>query len=271
MNRFDNLMTDMKAALALSNRYKGLFLPSLIGNIVFFILLVIFIIALIIIGAGTAFSVAAYDAANNLEAMLLTLSGIGFFLFVMFSLVLITALVLDIGITGLVVAATEDKRPTAAIFFGAVKAHLLPVLGTHIVLFFLYILGFVVLAIPLVVYTLTVGLLSGGWGMVLLVATFRVLLGFWVIIKVAQDIGGFDSIGENIRFGRHYYWLLILVVYLEISFAGFLPGLLGVIGTAIAGFFIAHVVETYFKIVILLTYRRHKADDHDTFGAMETF
>lgn len=271
MNRFENLMTDMKTALALSSRYKGLFLPSLIGNVAFFVLIVIFVIALIVIGAGTAVGVAAYGSSDNLEALLLTLSGIGLFLFIMFSLLLITGLVLDIGITGLVVAATEDERPTAAIFFGAVKAHLLPVLGTHIVLFFLYILGFVVLAIPLVIYTFTVGLLSGGWGMVLLMATFRVLLGFWVTIKVADDIGGFESVGENIRFGRRYYWLLILVVYLEISFAGFLPSLLGMIGAAIATFFIGYMVDTYFKIVVLLTYRRHKADGYDMPGAMENF
>lgn len=259
MNRFNDLMDDMKEALELSSRYKGIFLPALIGNVVLFVVIIIAIVGMVfgMIGTGVGAAMAA-RANEGFGALFAIIGGMVIAMILMTLVITIAILTIEIGIIGLVIGVTEDQKPSAGLFFGAVKEHLLPVIGTNIALFFIYIIAFVILLIPLVIYLLTVGILSGGWAMLLLSCTMQALLGYWVLIKVEDRIGGFEGLRRNIKFGRHYYWLLILVVYLEISFAGYLPSLLGLIGAAIGSIFIAYVVSTYFKIVVLLTYRRYK-------------
>jgi len=259
MNRFNNLMDDMKESLELSCRYKGIFLPALIGNVVLFIVIILTIVGLVFGMIGTGLGAAMAGARDGgFGAFFAIIGGMILVMFMMILFITIAILIIEIGIIGLVIGVTEDQKPSAGLFFGAVKAHLLPVIGTNIALFFIYIIAFVILLIPLVLYLLTVGLLSGGWAMLLLSSTMQALLGYWVLIKVEDRIGGFEGLRRNIKFGRAYYWLLILVVYLNVSFASYLPGLLGFIGAAIGSIFIAYVVSTYFKIVVLLTYRRYK-------------
>ena len=53
MERFNNLMDDMKFAVTLSLKNKGLFLPALIANIVFFVLGIVLVIGIVAIATSS--------------------------------------------------------------------------------------------------------------------------------------------------------------------------------------------------------------------------
>ncbi len=257
MDRFNILMDDTKEALNLSLENKGLFLPALIANIVVFVLgifMVVFIIASIVGSIGVLRNSA------GIGTKLAMVSGIIIAIIVVLLIFTIIFMALDIGITGLVIDVVDGNKPTAATFFHAIKSNLLPVLLTNLGLLVLYFLGFILLLIPLVIYLLTVGILTGGWGMIFLSCVMQTLLGYWVLIKMEDQRGGFESIGVNIKFGRKHFWLMVLIFYMQLSFAAYLPGLLGLLGAALASFFISYVVVTFYKIILLKTYRRYRED-----------
>ncbi len=260
MERFNNLMDDMKFAVTLSLKNKGLFLPALLANIVFFVLGIILVIGIVAIATGSMIRLTAISSDGGFASGTNTALIVGLIIggLILFLLMALMFLILDIGITGMVIGVTDGEKPSAQLFFSSVKSNLLPVFLTNLGLFFIYMFGFVLIIIPLILYMVTVGLLTGGWGMVLFSAAFQALIGYWVLIKVEDHRGGFESIGVNVRFGRRYFWLLVLIVYLQTSFAAFLPGLLGMLGAAFASLFIGYMVITFFKIVVLLSYRRYR-------------
>lgn len=259
MERFNNLMDDMKYAVNLSLQNKGLFLPALIANIIFFIFGILLVIVIVAIATGSLMTLNSnpgigFSPSSNIALII----GLGLGIFILFLLMSLMFLILDIGITGMVIGVTDGGKPTAKMFFGAVKTNLLPIIVTNIGLFFIYILGFILILIPLILYMVTVGLLTGGWGMVLFSAAFQAFIGYWVLIKMEDQRGGFESIGLNIRFARQYFWLLVLIVYLQMSFSAYLPSLLGILGAVFASLFISYMVMTFFKIIILVSYRRYR-------------
>lgn len=258
MEGFNNLMEDMKESLILSNQRKGIFLPALIANIAIFILGIIALVVIIASVTGTI--VAAINDFDNVVANVALISSIILGILILVLIFSILFIALDIGITGLVIGAVDGEKPTASLFFSAVKRHLIPVFFTKIGLGLIILISMILWIIPFVLYLVTVGLLSGGWGMIFLTCVLNALIGFWVLIKIEDHRGGFESIGVNIQFGRSHIWLLILIFYLQINLASFLPGLLGFLGAAIASLFISYMVTTYFKIVLLMTYRRYRKE-----------
>lgn len=255
MERFDHLMDDIKEALILSNGNKRLFLPALLANILIIVLGIVMVVFFVAAMIGTVSAVSDFSMNGPRWSMIFgMIIGIVLFLIV-FSIVFMA---LDIGITGLVIGLVDGERPSSSLFFGAIKNNLFPVFLTNLGLTFIYFFGFLLLLIPLVLYMLTVGVLTGGWGMIFLSCMTQTLLGYWVLIKMEDHRGGFESVGVNIRFGKNHFWLMILIIYMQISFAAFIPGLFGLIGMALASFFISYVVTTFYKIVVLLTYRRYR-------------
>ena len=250
MNRFSNLMDDMKTALTISGQFKGLFLPAIIANVLLFIMGIGAIIVMVITVAGTFAAMEYMSAASIVGLVLMVLA--------MFLVTVLVFAALDMGITNIVIKAVDGEKPTAAIFFEGIRKHFFPVILTRIVLWLIYTVVFTVLLIPIILYALTAGILTGGWAMLLMSCTFQALIGYWLIIKMEDQRSGFDSVGVNIGFGRKYYWLMVLIIYLQMAMANYLPNLLGIIGAALGAVFVSYVVATFFKIVILLTYRRYR-------------
>lgn len=259
MERFNHLMDDMKAALTLSLNNKGLFVPALIANVAFFVIGLVLIIAIVAIATGSIISFSQPDPGFSSTPRLAMVIGLIIALLVIILLMSLMFLILDIGITGMVIGVTDGEPASGKLFFSAVKSNLLPIFLTNIGLFFISILAFILIALPLILYMVTVGLLTGGWGMVLFSSALQAFIGYWVLIKMEDHRGGFESIGINIRFGRHYFWLLVLIVYLQTSFSAYVPGLLGMLGAVFASLFISYIILTFFKIVVLLSYRRYRS------------
>ena len=254
MERFNNLMDDLKDALTLSYKNKGLFLPALIANIVVLVLgigaAIFFVVSII----GTVASFGNPSMSGPSWKLIATLIIVGIIFILIFSIIMMA---LDIGISGLVIGVVDGQSPSGNLFFSAIKEHLIPVFLTKFALMFIYSFAFLLLLIPIVLYTVTVGVLTGGWGMLFLTCALQTIIGYWVLIKVEDHRRGFESIGINIRFGRQNFWLIILVMYIQYCMTAFLPNLLGLIGAALASFFISFLVVTIMKIVLLKSYRRY--------------
>ena len=253
---FNQLMDDMKEALTLSNRNKGLFLPALIANLIMVILGFIMIFIFIFLVVGTIMSISATQANWS---YLISIGIITMLLIILFSLVFMA---LDLGINSIVIGTVNGEKPSAAIFFKGIRTFFLKVLSTNIGLFFLYTIGFILLLIPYILYLLTVGILTGGYGVLFLSCLFQAFLGSWILLLMENGdnkIGGFSSIGINLKFGKRYFWLMILVFFIQLQLTAYLPSLFGLLGATLATLFISYVVTTIFKIVVLLTYRRYKA------------
>ncbi|VDN48838.1 conserved membrane protein of unknown function [Petrocella atlantisensis] len=255
MNNFNNLMDDMKEALTLSRRYKGLFLPALIANLIMLVLGFVMIFVVIFFVMGTIMS---FTASQANWTYLVSIAIITILLILIFSLVFMA---LDLGINSIVIGSVNGEKPSAKIFFNGIRAFFLKVLLTKIGLFFLYTIGFVLLLIPYLLYLITVGVLTGGYGILFLTCLLQAFLGSWVLLLMENEdhpMSGFSSVAMNLRFGKKYFWLMILVFFIQLQLTAYLPGLFGLLGATLATLFISYVVTTVFKIVVLLTYRRYK-------------
>lgn len=253
MTRFDALMDDMKKALIISGQYKSLFLPALIINILLFVFIVIAIFSII----AMAISIGVVSANGGFQGNIGTIIGMVVFILIVIVFFTLLTLAVDLGINSLVINAADGIAPSPKNFFKGIKENIVPVffagIGLNIIIFF----AFILLIVPLILYFVIAGILTGGWGITLFSCTFQGLLGYWTLIKMQDHRGSFESVGVSIKFGRKYYWLIVLMVYLQVSFAAYFPALLGIIGAAFASLFISYAMLIYFKLVYLLTYRRH--------------
>ena len=255
MTLFNNLMDDMKEALTLSHRYKGLFLPALIANLIMVVLgfIMIFVVIFFVMGA-----IMSFTASQANWTYLISIAVITILLILLFSLVFMA---LDLGINSIVIGSVNGEKPSTQLFFKRIRTFFLKVLMTKIGLFFLYTIGFILLLIPYILYLVTVGVLTGGYGILFITCLLQAFLGSWTLLLMENDdhpISGFTSIGINIKFGKNYFWLLSLVFFIQLQLTAYLPGLFGLLGATLATLFISYVVSTVFKIVVLLTYRRYK-------------
>lgn len=250
---FNTLMDDMKSALILSKENKGLFIPALLANILFVVVMIAFVVVILISVAGTMFA----TVNDNFNWSLF----IGYFIAagVFITITSLLFLALDIGISGLVIGVVDGEKVSAGLFFRTIRDTILRIFFTKIGFFFIAAFAFVILFIPVIIYLVTVGIFTAGWGMVFLSCSIQVFFGIWTLILIEDRRQGFESIGVNISFGKKNFWPLLLVFYVNLSLAGYLPSLLGFIGASFAAIFISYMMVTYTKIVLLLSYRRYKA------------
>ncbi len=258
MNQFNNLMDDLKASILMVGRNKKVLLPAIIANIA---LVIIGIVSVIVIIAGVVGTI--IPMVNNIDdsfgAFLIGFLPLIIGIFVLSFIISIFFIALDIGISGMVIGVANDETPSASLFFDAVKKHLLSVVFTKLGFGILVLLTMVIWIIPYLLYTLTVGILTGGWGLLFLSLATRALIGFWVLIKVEDNRGGWNSIARNVKFGKSHLMILVLIFYISTSIAGYAPALLSLLGALIA-VFIGYALDTYFKFVVLMTYRRYREE-----------
>ncbi|MDF1617147.1 hypothetical protein [Petrocella sp. FN5] len=255
MERFNDLMDDMKEALTLSHRYKGLFLPALIANLIMLILGFVMFFVVIIFVMGTIIS---FSSLETNWSYLMGIAAITILLILVFSLIFMA---LDLGINSIVIGSVNGEKPTVQIFFKGIRKFFFKVLITKFGLFFLYTIGFIILLVPYILYLLTIGVLTGGYGILFLTCLLQAFLGSWTLLLMENEdypMSGFSSVAMNFKFGKKYFWLMILVFFTQLQLTAYLPGLLGFLGATLATLFISYVVMTVFKIVVLLTYRRYK-------------
>lgn len=258
MSQFEYIMDDMKSSLKLSFENKQLFYPAIAANIAF---MVVGIIAIILIFVGI-FSFIFTVSASTFETAGTNILGMSLFLFVLTVIAIVVTslifLVIEIGSIQLIINVLDGKPVTKAAFFEGVKTYVVKIFFTNIALSFIYILGFIILLAPLIIYTVVVGVLTFGYGMLLLTLVFQSLLGYWVLILMNDGGGCFESIGKNIRFGRAHLKPLLFIFFIYNLFAANFVYQSGLSATGIIVVFVTTSVGIYFKMVLIKTYRRLK-------------
>ncbi len=135
----------------------------------------------------------------------LTLSGI---------IIISLTLIFEIGTIGLIINALNGNPYDFNVFKETLSKYYLRAFGTTMGFTIIYSIAFLILLIPILAYMLTIGLLSGGWALLLLSGYAYALTGYWALIMIDSHKGGFESIGQNIRFGAKNWKIMFLIFFL---------------------------------------------------------
>lgn len=254
MTQFELIMDDLRDTLILTNDNKKVFLPAMIGTLISIVVLIV--LALILMFVAISSVIISIAAANPLGILF---SGITALLFVLVAILI--SIFLEVGTIALVKGVLNGEPFSMKLFMNGIKAFFLRAsltcIGFGIVLFF----ALLILILPIILYMIIVGILSGGWGILLMSCFFSSLLGYWLIIMIERDMSGFGSIKENLSFGFKHLKPMIFIFYLQAMLAANLITAFGPLVTFICSIFVTAIVNTYFKFVILKTYRRIKISD----------
>lgn len=254
MSRFELLMDDMKEAMVRCNASKGVFLPAILGALVSVIITIVIVVVMFIVLIG---SMSAMLIGNGFNIGVLIFS-ITAALFIAVFIVAVTLLV-DVGVISTVKGVLDSQPLTARLFAEGLKRYYLRALGTTIGFYAILAVIYAIALIPYILYVMSVGILTGWWGVLLLSLIVQSLIGYWLIIMIDSDLGGFQSIGENLKFGRRHLKIMILILFIQHMLVGTFSSYFGLIGL-LAAFAVNALITTYMKMVIMMTYRRYRSE-----------
>jgi hypothetical protein len=251
---FNELMDDCKHALSLvwSNPWIALpyVLQALLIGIIAGGLAVVFILM---------FVVGAIGASNN------SIHIWGMIIPFLIGLPLITLLfsslaaMVDAGSISLFARVVEGHRPNSALFWEGVGRHFLPMWGIRLFLGALVLILSPLLALLVIIFSVTVGILSGGWGMIVIPVLSMVFFAAWPMALILDGQGGFKALKAGIRLGRNYFWGMFVLALAATLVGQHLSTAFGPILTIIIGWVIAILVNAWFKMTVLLIFRRRSA------------
>ena len=251
---FDKIMEDCKQALIISNKNKGIFIPIFIQLVIsIFAGIVIFIIAFAsIFGIINShfYSYNIWDEFIKILPFLIISSTIFAFIFIV-----LNALI-EVGSINLYKAAAQGTKPSAKIFLQGIKSYFLKVFGGSIFLGMVTLVLSPLLFALFILYTLIIGVLSAGWGMTFLSAIVLVFFLPWPIIVVLEDVSPLKAIGQSFKFGKENFLPLFIALLGYTLLNRYLVAGFGVFVAALGGWFVSGVLTTYFKVVVLLFYKR---------------
>jgi hypothetical protein len=107
-----------------------------------------------------------------------------------------------------------------------------------------------------ILYTLIIGVLSAGWAMTFLSAIVLVFFLPWPIIVVLDDVSPLKAIGQSFKFGKKNFLPLFIALLGYTLLNRYLVAGFGIFVAALGGWFISAALTTYFKLVVLLFYKR---------------
>lgn len=255
---FDEIIDDCKQALKISNDYKGIFVPLFINLGLIFLLaifLMIYGVFLLIDIIGSIVSnLEVYDVfISNLTSILIIVI-IGYILLV------IGISLMKAGSIKLYQRAINNVKPQASDFLEGIKQSFFNILkGTLFIHLIIILMSPIVLGL-FILYSMTIGILSGGWGILLLASFVSVFFAAWPIILVADNIKPLRAIGLGFKLGKKYLPGLFILMLSNIMIGNYLVSVLGPFGAVMAGWFINGVVGTYFSVVVFLVYNREKVE-----------
>ncbi len=253
---FNEIMNDCKQALKTSKNHKGVFIPLFV-NLGLIILLGIFLIiftVLLLHGIIRSF-VLDFEFYEILVSNLTSIIIIGI---ITYFLVIIGTSLMKAGSIKVYQKAVNNIKPRASDFFDGIKQSFFNIFkGTLFIHLIILLTSPIILGLFLL-YSMTIGILSGGWGILFLASFVAVFLAVWPTIVVVDDIKPLKAIGLGLKLGKQYLPGLFLLMLANIMIGNYLVTALGPFGAVLAGWFINGVVRTYFRIVILLVYNREK-------------
>lgn len=253
---FDEIMDDCKQALVTANKYKGIFLPILL-NLVLVVGIAIFVFISmfsILMKYIYAIQYMPGDLYTIME-MLPVLLGIGLILYL---IALIGYSIIEVGSINMYKAALSDIKPSFSHFIEGIKKYLLKVILGKIFLLLLSLLVSPIILVLFLLYITIAGTLTGGWAILFLSAFVLVYFSTWVSIIVIEGTSPFKAIGKSIKLGRKYFKGLFIILLATALLASYSVAILGIFAAIFVGWFIAGIVSTCSKLVLMLIYYRNK-------------
>ncbi|OGO78622.1 MAG: hypothetical protein A2Y23_10090 [Clostridiales bacterium GWB2_37_7] len=255
---FDEIMDDCKQALITANKYKSVFVPIFL-KLALSIAIFAFIFITFIAGIFRNEYILDYSFADYYTFMeiLPTIITYGILIYLM---VLVSFSILDVGSINMFKSALNEQKPKFKDFTEGIKKYLFKVILGKLFIHLLIIITLPLTALLYLLYALVAGTLTAGWGMLFLSVFISVYLGTWVIILVVEGYSPFKAIRKSIKLGRKYFKSLFIILLASTLVSSFSTVVFGVLAAVLAGWFIAGVVATYFKLVVMLVYYRNKED-----------
>lgn len=255
---FDEIMDDCKQALQIASKHKGIFVPLLVKGGIYvltFIVLFITAVGLLVQYIGDFESIRAGLQDSWMLLVPAVLGAVTLYLF-------LTAIgtVIEVGSINLYKLAIDGIQPKIAYFFEGIRKYFFRVFGVT-----LLIHGIVLILLPLLlalamVYAITIGILTAGWGFVLIAVLAGIYFNLWIIAVVVDDMRPLEAITTSIKIGRKYFWGMFILTLSGLMVGDYLVSAFGTLVTLTVGWFIGGVVVTYFKLVFVLVYRRQKEE-----------
>ena len=253
---FDEIMDDCKQALITANKHKNVFIPIflklVISAAIFIYIFVSFIAG--IIKHEYVFESMLYNPSVIL-GLLPTLITNGIIIYL---LVLVGFSILDVGSINMFKAALNNQIPKFKDFTEGVKNYFFKVILGKLFIHLLIIITLPVTAFLYIIYALIVDTLTAGLGMLFLSIFLSVFLGTWVTIIVIEGYSPLKAIGKSIKLGAKYFKGLFIVLLASTLVSSYSTFVFGFLAAVLGGWFIAGVVATYFKLVVMLVYYRNK-------------
>lgn len=255
---FDEIMDDCKQALQVASHHKGIFIPRIVYALIILLFFVILFIGLVMffVGSIVQLSTTPHDfekLVSNLWPMII--GGIGIYL-----LLIVLSAAVEVGSIHLYKLAIEGIRPKTAYFFDGIKKHFFKVFGLSFLANTLFLILSPLILALFILYAVTIGILTSGWGITLLSILLGTYLNVWTIAVVVDDVGPFKALARSFKLGRKYFWamfVLTLSLYILVRYLIFAFGLLV---AAAVGWIIYSVIITLFKLVFVLVYRRKREE-----------
>jgi hypothetical protein len=253
---FDEIMEDCKNALRITNNNKGIFVPIFIKlglSILLFATTFAFVIGYIVRIANFSFR-----DISDLQILFRELPIVLAIGIIIYFLYLLGSSIIEVGAINLLKMAVAGNKLKSSHFFEGIKNYFLKVLGGKlIILLIVLVLSPVIIGLYLL-YTVLIGTLTAGWGITFLSAFITVYFTSWTTAVVVDNLSPIKAIGISIKLGKKYFWGLFTIILSSILISRYIAVVFGPLVALLGGWFIAGVILTYFKLVVLMVYNRKR-------------
>ena len=253
---FDEIMDDCKQALVTANKYKNIFIPIFLKLALSFAIFGYVFVSFIavIIQKSYIFDYLYSDPSVILELFpTIIINGI-----VIYLLALVGFSLLDVGSINMFKVALNNQKPKYRDFTDGIKNYFFKVILGKLFMHFLIVITLPVTAVLYILYILIAGTLTAGWGVLFLVVFVSIFLGTWVPITVIEGYSPIKAIGKSIKLGGKYFKGLFIVLLASTLVSSYSTTIFGVLAAVLAGWLIAGIVATYFRLVVMLVYYRNR-------------
>ncbi len=253
---FDEIMDDCKRALVVANKNKGVFIPIFISAAIYILFFIAFIISVSVLLVSNIESMGnMFDSPEKLFTFIIPAVLI-FLVIYLFMIALWT--MLEVGSVNLYKYATEGIPLKIEYFFEGIKKYFFRVFVVAAILNSILLLLSPLILLLFVSYAVTIGILTAGWGTLLIFVIIGTFMNLWVIALVSDNLGAFKALSASVRMGKEYFWGLFTLSLASILVSQYFSSAFGTLIALIAGWFISSAIITYFKLVFVLVYKRKR-------------
>ena len=253
---FNNLMDDLKKAFLVSNEYRAVFIPIFL-KLAMNIVVGIVIIAGIIISISTS-TLSMIRVSEPINVLISAVSASAIFILAGYILYIVLYSLIEVASINVYKVALSGQKPVKSDFTDVIKSYIGKVISGKLLIHFLsFVLSPIIVLLGLL-YFLSFGILTAGWGVILLVVLVDMYFATWTIAIVNDNLGVWAAIVKSFKFARTHFKTMFILILSSIMVTQYTVTIFGPLGAFLLGWFIGGVLRTYFKISIYISYLRYE-------------